>query len=136
MLQKCHFNQSNKLDTNFWVCLSAIVCKQKFILNPRLWNVEWFAVASAAVSYFSIHMFMLWSDWSLAWENRFGYNFYKVEGFGVGIVVGFVVEWEWGGEVGCEMLVWDVHMDGKVWYCCSSLVTHLAKYSGNLKTHI
>ena len=41
-------------------------------------------------------MFMLLSDWARGRRNRFGYNFYKVEGFGVG----FVVEWE--GREGVE----------------------------------
>ena len=47
----------------------------------------------AAVSTFSIHMFMLWSDWSGSRRNKFGYRFYKVRGglllVGVGRVVGY-----------------------------------------------
>ena len=43
-------------------------------------------------------MFMLWSDWCLEVKNRFGYNFYKVEGF--------VVELEGGGEG--EVGLWEV----------------------------
>ena len=54
----------------------------------------------AAVSTFSVHMFMLWSDWSQERWNWFGYNFYKVAGFGVGFVVGMR-----GGRVECVLLL-------------------------------
>ena len=41
----------------------------------------------AAVSYFCSHKLLLCHIWSWGRRDWFGYNFYKVEGFGVGFVV-------------------------------------------------
>ena len=55
--------------------------------------------SSAAVCTFLSVCVMQWSDCCLEVENRFGYNFYKVESLYVGL------QWCWWGEVGGDVVL-------------------------------